>query len=108
MNRTRGQITDTPVHRRKASHRRAWCRPGLFSLLILVSASIGALGGLALVYSVDLPQIHDLGRYRPISNTVLYDDQGRAFGSFALQRRIIAQYDDFPKVLYDAVLSIEE
>ena len=71
-------------------------------------AGIGALGGLALVYSVDLPQIHDLGRYRPISNTILYDDQGRAFGSFALQRRMIAQYDEFPKVLYDAVLSIED
>jgi penicillin-binding protein 1A len=60
------------------------------------------------VYSVDLPQIHELGHYRPISNTVLYDDKGREFGSFALQRRIIAQYDDFPKVLYDAVLSIED
>ncbi len=60
------------------------------------------------MYSVDLPQIDDLDHYRPISNTVLYDDQGRPFGSFAMQRRIIAQYGDFPKVLYDAVLSIED
>jgi len=60
------------------------------------------------VYSSDLPQIHELGHYRPISNTVLYDDQGREFGSFALQRRIIAQYEEFPKVLYDAVLSVED
>jgi penicillin-binding protein 1A len=108
MNQPRGQITGTSMRRRKASKRRAWCRPGLFSLLVLASASIGALGGLALIYSVGLPQIHDLNHYRPISNTVLYDDQGRAFGSFALQRRIIAQYDDFPKVLYDAVLSTED
>jgi penicillin-binding protein 1A len=63
---------------------------------------------LLLVYSVNLPQIHDLGSYRPISNTVLYDDQGRAFGSLSLQRRTIAQYEDYPKVLYDAVLSIED
>jgi penicillin-binding protein 1A len=66
------------------------------------------LAGLAFVYSIDLPQIQDLGHYRPISNTVLYDDQGRAFGSFALQHRIIAEYEDYPKVLYDAVLSIED
>jgi penicillin-binding protein 1A len=66
------------------------------------------LVGLVLIYSADCPQIHDLGHYRPISNTVLYDDKGRAFGSFALQRRIIAQYEDYPKVLYDAVLSIED
>jgi len=66
------------------------------------------LAGLVLAYSADLPQIHDLGHYRPISNTVLYDDEGRAFGSFALQRRTIVQYEDYPKVLYDAVLSIED
>src|SRR4051812_3228296 len=101
-------MTDTLVHRREVSSKRAWRRRGICFLLLVTLAGIGALGGLALVYSVDLPQIHDLGRYRPISNTILYDDQGRAFGSFALQRRMIAQYDDFPKVLYDAVLSIED
>jgi len=74
----------------------------------MASAIIGALAGLGLVYSIDLPQIDDLDHYRPISNTVLYDDHGRPFGSFALQRRIIAQYEDFPRVLYDAVLSIED
>ena len=61
-----------------------------------------------LVYSAELPQIDDLDHYRPISKTLLYDDQGRAFGEFALQRRTIAQYADYPKVLYDAVLSIED
>src|SRR5258708_2435432 len=96
------------MRKREVSKRRVWGGRGIFALLVGVTASIGALGGLALVYSVDLPQIHDLGHYRPISNTILYDDQGRAFGSFALQRRIIAQYDEFPKVLYDAVLSIED
>jgi len=74
----------------------------------MASAIIGVLAGLGLVYSVDLPQIDDLDHYRPISNTVLYDDQGREFGSFALQRRIVAQYEDFPNVLYNAVLSIED
>src|SRR3954465_935022 len=108
MNQKCGQITDTLVHRRERSNKRVWHRRGIISLLLIASASIGALGGLTLVYSVDLPQIHDLGHYRPISNTILYDDQGRAFGSFALQRRMIAQSDDFPKVLYDAVLSIED
>jgi len=74
----------------------------------MASSSIGALTGLTLVYSADLPQINALDHYRPISNTVLYDDEGRPFGSFALQRRTIAQYEDYPKVLYDAVLSIED
>jgi penicillin-binding protein 1A len=81
---------------------------GLFSFFVLASAAIGALAGLATVYSIDLPQIQDLKSYRPISNTLLFDDQGRVFGSFALQRRIIAKYEDYPNVLYHAVLSIED
>lgn len=80
----------------------------VFSLLLLVSAVSGALGGLALVYSVDLPQIRNLEHYRPIANTELYDDQGRIIGSFALQRRVIAQYEDYPPVLYNAVIAIED
>jgi len=80
----------------------------MFILSLVASAIAGALIGLIIVYSVDLPQTRDLGSYRPISNTVLYDDQGREFGSFALQRRMIAKYEDYPKILYDAVLSIED
>ena len=61
-----------------------------------------------IVYSTDLPQISELERYRPSTITELYDDQGRQIGSFALQRRVLASYDDFPKVLRDAILSTED
>jgi penicillin-binding protein 1A len=81
---------------------------GIFSVLVLASALSGASVGIALVYSVDLPQIRDLELYCPIANTELYDDQGRIIGSFALQRRVIAQFEDFPPVLYNAVISIED
>ncbi len=80
----------------------------VFSLLVVASAAIGALGGLMIVYSTDLPQVGELERYRPNAITELYDDQGRVIGSFALQRRVIASYEDFPKVLRDAVTSIED
>ena len=85
-----------------------WVRRGAFVWSIVVSVAVGALVGLAIVFCVDLPQIDKLGEYRPPSDTVLYDDTGRPFATFALQRRTIAQYEDFPKVLYDAVLSVED
>ena len=44
----------------------------------------------------------------PSSITELYDDHGRVIGSFALQRRVVASYDDFPPVLRDALVSIED
>src|SRR6184192_3502337 len=80
----------------------------LIGLLVLVSALVGATGGLLLVYSTDLPQVDQLQHYRPSSITELYDDQGQIIGSFALQRRVVASYEDFPPVLRDALISIED
>jgi penicillin-binding protein 1A len=80
----------------------------LFSLLVLISALVGATAGLLLVYTTDLPQVDALEAYRPSSITELYDDRGRVIGSFALQRRVVATYDDFPPVLRDALVSIED
>lgn len=79
-----------------------------FLFLAFAAAVIGGFAGLFLVYSTDLPQIGELEHYRPSSITELYDDQGREIGSFALQRRVIVGYDDIPKVLRDAVISIED
>ena len=80
----------------------------LFGLLVLASSLVGATVGLLLVYSTDLPQVEQLERYRPSSITELYDDHGRIIGSFALQRRVVASYDDYPQVLRDALISIED
>src|SRR5215472_10090937 len=80
----------------------------LFGLLILVAVLVGATGGLLLVYTADLPQVDALEAYRPSSITELYDDHGKIIGSFALQRRVVVGYDDFPPVLRDALLSIED
>ncbi len=79
-----------------------------FLLLALLAAIVGASVGLLLVYSTDLPQISELEQYRPSSITELYDDHGREIGSFALQRRVIATYNEIPRNLRDAVISIED
>lgn len=80
----------------------------VFGLLVLFSALVGASAGLLLVYTTDLPQVEQLEHYRPGSITELYDDQGRIIGSFALQRRVVVNYNDFPPVLRDALISIED
>src|SRR6266702_4667153 len=80
----------------------------LFGLLFLIAALVGATSGLMLVYTTDLPQVDALETYRPSSVTELYDDHSRVIGSFALQRRVVATYEDFPSVLRDALVSIED
>jgi penicillin-binding protein 1A len=80
----------------------------LFGLLVFVSALVGATAGLLLVYTTDLPQVDALEAYRPSSITEIYDDHNRVIGSFALQRRVVVGYDDFPQVLREALVSIED
>ncbi|HKD83567.1 MAG TPA: PBP1A family penicillin-binding protein [Terriglobales bacterium] len=79
-----------------------------FALLIIIAAFAGAICGLVFVYSTDLPQVTELEHYRPSTITQLYDDQNRVIGQFALQRRVIDSYADFPKVLRDALISTED
>jgi len=76
--------------------------------LLVLAVITGSLAGLTLVYSADLPQIKDLERFRPSTTTDLYDRKGRIIGSFALERRVVVNYDDFAPVLKQAVLSIED
>ena len=80
----------------------------LFVFLVVLAAALGAAAGLLLVFSTDLPQVTELERYRPSTITELYDDQSRVIGQFALQRRVIDKYDDFPKALRDAITSTED
>ena len=80
-----------------------------FGLLVLISAVVGACSGIDLLFiPLTCLEIEELEHYRPSSITELYDDQGRIIGSFALQRRVVASYDDYPPVLRDALVSIED
>ena len=80
----------------------------VFGLLVALAVLVGASTGLVLVYSTDLPQVEQLEHYRPSSTTDLYDDRGQVIGSFALQRRVVARYEDYPKLLRDALISVED
>lgn len=90
------------------SRRKKVAGSAAFVILAVLAAMFGSLGGLLLIYTVDLPQIEELEQYRPNTTTVLYDVHGTQIGSFALERRIVIGYDDIPPVLRHAVISIED
>jgi penicillin-binding protein 1A len=102
-----GVLTE-PVRVRLPRTPRKLFRRVLFGMLVLAAALAGVFCGLLVVYSTGLPEVSQLENYRPSTTTELYDVQGREIGSFALQRRVVVGYDDFPKVLHDAILSIED
>src|SRR6201997_1417102 len=78
------------------------------AFLLLCSIALGAACGLLFVYASDLPEIRALETYRPNVVTEIYADDGQMVGSFALQRRILMTYEQCPKILLDAVTSIED
>src|SRR5579884_3464558 len=80
----------------------------VFPAALIAAAVLGAMLGMLLVYSTDLPQINQLEKFRPSTTTEVFDDQGHVIGSFALQRRVIVPYEDFPKSLRDAIISTED
>jgi penicillin-binding protein 1A len=80
----------------------------VFALLILLSAGLGALGGLLFVYSSNLPQVRQLEDYRPDVMTEVFADDGTPVARFALERRVMVSYDQIPQVLRNAVISIED
>ena len=104
----RAVLEEAEVAGASASTRQKIVRRFVFGLLVLLSALVGAMGGLLLVYSNDLPQVEQLEHYRPISTTQLYDITGHTIGSFALQRRVVSSYGDFPAVLIQALISTED
>jgi penicillin-binding protein 1A len=79
-----------------------------FLVLLGLSSLFGLLCGLMLVYSIDLPQMDDLLRYRPNTTTELLDIHGKEIGSFALERRVVMPYTAFAPVLRQAIISIED
>jgi penicillin-binding protein 1A len=79
-----------------------------FILLLFGSIAAGAAAGLLFVYSSDLPQIRALEDFQPDVVTELYADDGQTIGNFALQRRVLLTYEQYPQVLKDAILTTED
>ncbi len=80
----------------------------VFAFLVLCAIGIGTAAGLLFVYSSDLPEIHALENYRPITETQLFADDGSLIGTFSLQRRILLTYDQIPPMLREAIISTED
>jgi penicillin-binding protein 1A len=120
-NEQSGQMT--PWQRRVAELKRFWrlftlqepayptrsiAKRKMFWTLLGLAGLFGAMCGLVVVYSIDLPEMEELAKYRPNTTTDLLDIHGKEIGSFALERRIVIPYTDIPPVLKDAIISIED
>jgi penicillin-binding protein 1A len=80
----------------------------IYGLLILLTAVAAALFGTLLGYEYNLPRIQSLEDYRPDVITEVFADDGSVIGEFAVERRIVVNFDEIPRYLQLALLAAED
>ena len=76
-------------------------------LAVLASVVLAVAVALAAAFP-NLPDISDLADYRPKLPLRIYTSEGSLMGEFGEERRSLTPIADFPQVMKDAVLSIED
>lgn len=79
-----------------------------YGFLVLVFLAVGAFLGTLLGYEYNLPTIQSLEDYRPDVITDVFSDDNKVIGEFAVERRIVVNFDDIPPYLQLAVLAAED
>jgi len=82
-------------------------KAGIVALFVVV-ALLGALSGVLFAYADDLPEISALDEYQPNTITRLFARDGEIIGEFAIERRVVIDYDDIAPVLRQAILASED
>ena len=82
-------------------------RAGLVALFV-VAALLGTLSGVLFAYADDLTQISALDSYQPSTITRLLARDAQVIGEFAIERRVVINYDDIAPVLRQAILASED
>ena len=79
-----------------------------FVALFVVAALLGTLSGVLFAYANDLTQISALDSYQPSTITRLLARDAQVIGEFAIERRVVINYDDIAPVLRQAILASED
>ena len=78
----------------------------LFAVLLL--GLISFVFGMFMAIASDLPSLEDRAEYNNARNSVLLDDLGRPLGVLSHQNQILVSPRQIPRIVKDAVISIED
>ncbi len=106
---TTNKPANSPSQDRPLKSRLARLVAGGLGLILALAASVLLAVAIALAAAYpNLPDISDLADYRPKLPLRVYTSDGALMGEFGEERRSLTPIGDFPKVMKDAVLSIED
>ena len=80
----------------------------VIGVLFALAALGGALTGLVLAYQRDLPIIEHIENYEPSIITQVFDDAGNVITEFAVEKRVVIQYEEVPDSLREAFVASED
>jgi len=92
------------AHLWRTSWQKPWVRRGVLAL----GALVVALGAFWIIFARDLPDGAALADYEPALPSVVRDVNGEPIYSYARERRVQLQYDDYPPLLIRAYLAAED
>jgi penicillin-binding protein 1A len=75
---------------------------------VLVALLVGAVSGVAIAAAIHVPRVEAMGSFTPSLVTQLLDRNGRAFATFARERRVMLKESEMPQILQNAVLASED
>lgn len=74
----------------------------------LVFGIVGILGGSVSYFSIDLPQVPDLLKYRPKAASLFYAEDGTVIGMFCKEKRFPIKIDEIPVHVIYAFIAAED
>ena len=80
----------------------------IIGVLFALAAVGGTLTGLVLAYQRDLPIIQEIENYQPSIITQVFDDENQVIAEFAVEKRVVIEYEDLPDVLKNAFVAKED
>src|SRR5579875_2335066 len=83
-------------------------RIAVVALFALLLAGISFLYGIFIAVASDLPQLEDRYQFTHAKNSYLLDEHGRPLAILAQQHRILLSANQIPRIVKDAVVSVED
>jgi penicillin-binding protein 1A len=83
-------------------------KQAVVAALFFTVAILGGISGFLFAYADDLPEISALDSYQPKTITRLLARDGQVVGEFAVERRVVIDFDGIAPVLRQAVLASED
>lgn len=94
--------------RRRSRPRVKWVRLVAILVAMLVLGGISFAFGMFMAVTSDLPQLEDWMQYKDARNSVLVDDHGHVLAVLSKRNQILLGPKQIPRIMKDAVISIED